>query len=165
MLRNANSIRYGLARIYDHTLDLTNQAAGYIIFERAGGGIALALVCYAASACGDRPRIPEVHFAGMAWIAVFLIVPVYSGDILHGNLALCGYACCSEWRSIGWRLASRESSPGVLLCWRLCSGNCDAYPDGCGPVPDLWNSYRNLSHQFTVLSHPPVPSIVCPDQH
>jgi hypothetical protein len=104
MLRNANKYPLWFARIHGYTLDVMNQAAGYQNLRNdVIGTAALLLVCYA---CFRLWRMGAEYrkyvLLGAAWIAVFLIVPVYSGGYFwHGNFALCGY-CMLFGVSIDW---------------------------------------------------------------
>ena len=85
-----NAIKYPLwfARIYSYTPDTMNQALGYQNWRNdVTGGIAMLLIGYACI------RLWRVHrdyrkyiLLAIAWIAIFLMVPVYSGGYFwHGN--------------------------------------------------------------------------------
>ena len=89
ILRNATKYPLWLARIYSYTLDTTNHA--------------LLVVCYASIRLWRTGQIYRKYLLlAVAWIAVFLIVPVYSGGYFwHGNLALCGY-CMLFGMALDW---------------------------------------------------------------
>jgi hypothetical protein len=160
MLRNANKYPLWFARIYDHTMDLANQASGYINDRNdLIGGIALALVCYACFRLWRTgPEYQKYVLLGAAWIAVFLVVPVYSGGYFwHGNLALCGY-CLLFGVAIEWLFTRvRENSRRIALAVFLIVGvvgltRADAAQCLIRGIHS--ETYRINS---TVLSQPPVP--------
>src|SRR4051794_24647162 len=160
MLRNANKYPLWFARIYDHTMDLSNQAAGYINARNEWiGWIALVLVCYACFRLWRTgPEYQKYILLGVAWVAVFLIVPVYSGGYFwHGNLALCGY-CLLFGVALDWLVTRvREGSKrfvvlgavivGIVALTRMDAAQCLIYGIHS-------ETYRINS---TVLSQPPVP--------
>ncbi|MEO8129533.1 MAG: hypothetical protein ABJF23_31610 [Bryobacteraceae bacterium] len=108
ILENLSKYPLWLARIYGHTTDLGKNAAGYQNVRNDVVGIAaLLLVCFASILLwrsGGAYR--KYLLLAVAWIGVFLSVPIYSGGYFwHGNLALCGY-CMLFGAAIDW-LASR----------------------------------------------------------
>jgi len=112
--QNLNKYPLWFARIYSYTMDLGHNAAGYENGRNDAAGIlALILVLSASIMLWRAGEIYRKYLLlAVAWVAVFLIVPVYSGGYFwHGNLALCGY-CMLFGVSIDW-LASRLQSQTV----------------------------------------------------
>ena len=63
-------------------------------------------------------RYREAGLIACAWIAVFLIVPIFSGSLFwHGNLALCGY-CVLFGVAVdcGMQLVSWRSARALVAC-------------------------------------------------
>ena len=160
ILQNALKYPLWLARIYDYTLDTMNHARGYQNWRNdLTGAIALVAVCYA---CIRLWRAGQVYrkyiLLAVAWIAVFLLVPVYSGGYFwHGNLALCGYSMLFG-LALDWgvtRIKAREARfavlalviAGMVQLTRMDAAAC--LTDGMHA-----ESYRINS---TVLKRPPVP--------
>lgn len=160
ILQNANKYPLWFARIYSYTLDKTDHAVGYRNWRNdLTGGIALLVVCYA---CIRLWRAGQVYrkyiLLALAWIAIFLMVPVYSGGYFwHGNLALCGY-CMLFGVALDWgvtQIKTRTVRFAVLVL--VISGMVElARMDAavCLISGIHSESYRINS---TVLKRPPVP--------
>jgi hypothetical protein len=160
MIRNVNKYPLWFARIYDHTLDLMNQAAGYINWRNdLIGGIALALVCYTCFRLWRTgPEYQKYILLGVAWIAVFLVVPVYSGGYFwHGNLALCGY-CLLFGVAIDWLFTRVGGRAGrVALAVFLIVGTVGLTRADVAQCLISGTHSETYRINSTVLSQPPVP--------
>ncbi len=160
ILRNANKYPLWFARIYGYTLDTAVQAAGYQNWRNdLTGGIALLVVCYA---CIRLWRTGQVYrkfiLLAVAWIAIFLLVPVYSGGYFwHGNLALCGY-CMLFGVALDWgvtRIKARTVRFAVLALVIAGMVELTRMDAAACLISGIHSeSYRINS---TVLKQPPVP--------
>ena len=160
ILQNANRYPLWFARIYSYPLDTTSHAAGYQNGRNdITGGIALLVVCYACIRLWRTGQIYRKYLLlAVAWIAVFLIVPVYSGGYFwHGNLALCGY-CMLFGVALDWGITQikvrtvRFAVLALVIAGMVALTRMDAA--ACLISGIHWESYRINS---TVLKQPPVP--------
>jgi hypothetical protein len=160
MLRNANKYPLWFARINSYTLDLLNQAAGYQNWLNDLIGItALLVVCYACYRLWQTSgEYRKYILLAVAWIAIFLIVPIYSGGYFwHGNLALCGYCLlfgvAFEWLVTRIRERQRRFAAIAFLVagivWITRIDTAESLVAGIHS-----ETYRINS---TVLTEPPVP--------
>jgi hypothetical protein len=160
MLRNIGKYPLWFARIYSNTTDWMNQAAGYQNARNDLFGIvALGLVAYA---CFRLWRMgleyQKYILLAVAWMAVFLLVPVYSGGYFwHGNLALCGY-CMLFGVAVDW-LATRIREQklrvafiAILIAAIVGLTRIDAAESLVSGIHS--ETYRINS---TILTQPPVP--------
>jgi len=160
IIRNANKFPLWLARIYGHTLDSQNQAAGYTNWRNdLVGAVALALVCYACFRLWRTgPEYRKYILLSVTWIAVFLMVPIYSGGYFwHGNLALCGYSMLFG-VAVDWLITRIPSSTmryatgAFLIAGVVALARADVAE--CLTSGIHSETYRINS---TILNHPPVP--------
>ncbi len=160
IVRNLNKYPLWFARIYSYTLDLTRQADAYQNLRNDVIGIVLLLlVCYACFRLWRTgPEYQKYVLLAVAWVAVFLMVPVYSGGYLwHGNAALCGY-CLLFGVMIDWLIHrvdarwARVAFGAVLIAGAVGVTRADAAECLISGIHS--ETYRINS---TVLTQPPVP--------
>lgn len=158
--QNLSKYPLWFARIYSYSKDLGYNAAGYQNGRNDAAGILTLLLVLCASVL--LWRAGEIYrkyiLLSVAWMAVFLIVPVYSGGYFwHGNLALCGY-CLLFGVAIDW-LASRLQSQtvrfavlAVVIAGMVGLTRLDAA--ACMVSGIHWETYRLNA---TIVKQPPVP--------
>ncbi len=144
ILRNVIKYPLWLARIYNYTPDTTNHA--------------LLVVCYASIRLWRAGQVYRKYILlAVAWIAIFMMVPVYSGGYFwHGNLALCGY-CMLFGVALDWGVTQikvrtvRFAILALVIAGMVALTRMDA---ACLISGIHSESYRINS---TVLKRPPVP--------
>ncbi len=157
-----NMAKYPLwfARIYGVSPDHAVQALGYINTRNTLIGVELLLLVTAAwlQLWRDQARHCKYGLFACAWIAVFLIVPVYSGGYFwHGNLALCGY-CMLVGAAVDWGLKVFQSRHARLICAMvLIAGTIAA--TRVDAARGIKSGYFATAHRVdsSVLSSPPLP--------
>ena len=157
-----NAIKYPLwfARIYGYTPDTMNQAAGYQNWRNdLTGGIALLVVCYACIRLWRADRVYRKYILlAVAWIAVFLMVPVYSGGYFwHGNLALCGY-CMLFGVALDWGVTHIKAQAVRFAVLALVIGALVQFTrmDAAACLTSGMHS-ESFRINSTVLQQPPIP--------
>jgi hypothetical protein len=160
ILENAVKYPIWMLRIFGGTRDSATQAAEFANYRNSLIGLGLAVTALGGCLWSMRrgQRIwPFVLLLG--WIAVFLVVPVYSGGYLwHANLAMTGYAAIAGFglSYVVEQLPSRRlqaSAAGVLLLGMFLLARVNVkeflFLDGRRPI------YRMIYH---VMTKPPVPA-------
>jgi hypothetical protein len=160
MLQNVKNYPLWFARIYSPTFDLTPQAGSYQNWRNnLVGSIALMLVVYVCFRLWrTSPEYRKYILAAIAWVAIFLIVPIYSGGYFwHGNLALCGY-CLLFGMTFDW-LVTRIQGQAVRFAFiaLLIAGIVGLTRIDAAQFLVAGNYSEAYRINSTVLTHPPVP--------
>jgi hypothetical protein len=160
MLKNLGKYPLWFARIYSYTTDWMKQAIGYQNGRNDLIGItALVLVMYACFRLWRTGlEYRKYILLAIAWVFVFLMVPVYSGGYFwHGNLALCGY-CMLFGVTVDW-LATRIREQKVRLVFVAVLVVGIVGLTRIDAAESLVSGIHSETYRInsTVLQHPPVP--------